>query len=327
MIFLYAVYEEVPSFRELARAFWDERFSAEIGINRLDHSSFSRRLKQMDTAVLIEIFGALVSMIQQKQPVNKRNSLYLVDSTTIPLNQNLFKWAKFRSTKSGIKLHLSLCYVDDASQYPEHFMITNASEHDHTQIEVLIDKSEATYIMDRGYFDYGLMDKMHHDGYFFVTRIKKNTLVSVLDQFEVREPKMKDCRIISDQHVTLGGGKNYATSRFRLVTILTKGQKLLRIVTNRFDVSAQEVAEMYQARWQIELFFKHLKQNLTIKKLFSRNEQGAINQVILTLIATLLTYLIKLELNTPSTIFIIKRAFHRFMFAPVANWFAVLEPG
>lgn len=101
----------------------------------------------------------------------------------------------------------------------------------------------------------------------------------------------------------LGGGVGYVTERFRLVTLVTNGQNL-RLVTNRFDVSANEVADMYQARWQIELFFKHLKQNLTIKQLYSKSEQGAVNQVILTLIATLLTYLVKIELNTKASLLV-----------------------
>ena len=91
-------------------------------------------------------------------------------------------------------------------------------------------------------------------------------------------------------------------------------------MTNRFDVSASEVADMYQARWQIELFFKHLKQNLTIKRLYSQSEQGAMNQVILTLIATLLTYLVKIELNTTATLFQLKRAFHYLKFESVNQW-------
>lgn len=98
-----------------------------------------------------------------------------------------------------------------------------------------------------------------------------------------------------DQQVTLGGGVGYVTDRFLLVTLVTKGEKLFRIVTNRFDVSANEVADMYQARWSIELFSKNLKQKLTVKRLHSQSEQGAINQVILTLIATLLTFLVKIE--------------------------------
>ena len=118
----------------------------------------------------------------------------------------------------------------------------------------------------------------------------------------------------------LGGGTGYATGRFRLVTFLTKGQRILRIVSNPFDVSANEVADMYQARWQIELFFKQLKQNVTIKHLYLKSEQGAIYQLILTMIATLLTYLVKIELNTNATLFQLKRAINYLRFEPVNRW-------
>lgn len=325
-ILLHAVYEEYPSYREMSRAFLDHRLCQEIGIDSVDHSNLSRRLIEMEPAVLTEIFQSLVRKIQQKQPTTKRNSLQLIDSTTIPLNQHLFPWATFRSTKSGIKLHLNLCYMDENNQYPEDFTITNANVHDRTQIEVLVNKAEATYVVDRGYCDYILLDKMHRDGFFFVTRIKKNTLVSVLDQIEIDDYKTTDGQVISDQQVTLGGGKTSLTSRFRLVTILTKGQKLLRLVTNRMDVSPQEIADMYQARWQIELFFKHLKQHLTIKQLYSQDEQGAMNQVILTLIATLLTYLIKLDIGTSATLFQLKRAFHYQRFDSAECWLKPFIP-
>lgn len=216
--------------------------------------------------------------------------------------------------------------MDEAHQYPEQVVLTNAEVHDRTQIEVLVNKAEATYVIDRGYFDYQLLDKMYHDGYFFITRIKKNTLVSVLNQIEVEGAKQGNYRIISDQQVSLGKGKTYATSRFRLVTIVTKEQKQLRLITNRFDVSPQEIADMYQARWQIELFFKHLKQNLTIKKLYAQNEQGAFNQVLLTLIAVLLTYFIKIELGTTATLFQLKRSFHYLYFDPAECWLEKFRP-
>lgn len=139
-----------------------------------------------------------------------------------------------------------------------------------------MDRTEATYVVDRGYFDYKLLDCLHNDGYFVVTRTKSNTTITVLEQIELTKRKTTDGQIISNQYVILGGGNNHVTQRFRLMTILTKGQRLLRIVSNCFDVSATEVADMYQARWQIKLFFKHLKQNLTIKQLYSQSEQGAI---------------------------------------------------
>lgn len=160
-----------------------------------------------------------------------------------------------------------------------------------------------------------LLDRLHNDGYFFVTRTKSNTTITVLEQMELVNRKTTDGQIISDQHVILGSGNNHITERFRLVTVLTKGQRLLRIVTNRFDVSPNEVADMYQARWQIELFFKHLKQNLTI------------NQVILTLIATLLIYLVKIELNSTATLFQLKRSFHYLRFESAKIWLERHRPG
>lgn len=322
-ILLHAVYEGYPSYREVCRAFLDQRLCQEIGVDSIDPSNLSRRMIEIDSTVLLELFQQLVAEIQKKNSTTKRNSLQLIDSTTIPLNKNLYTWAKFRSTKSGLKLHLNLCYLDDTTQYPEDFTITNATVHDRTQFELLINKTEATYVVDRGYFDYKLLNKLHHDGYFFVTRIKKNTRVTVLDHIEISDYQTHDGQLVSDQHVTLGEGK---TSRFRLVTLVTKGKRVLRLLTNRFDVSPQEIADMYQARWQIELFFKHLKQNLTIKKIYSRNEQGAINQVILTLIATLLTYLIKLRTGTTSSLFQLKRAFHYLRFEPAEIWLEKFTP-
>ncbi|WP_438782094.1 IS4 family transposase [Enterococcus sp. DIV0187] len=325
-VLLHAVYEEMPSFREIDRAFMDPRLCKEIGLDSLCHSSLSRKLPKINTSILMNIFAQLVHQIAKQKPSAKTSSLQLIDSTTIPLNKTLFPWAKFRKTKSGIKLHLNLCYLDKDHQYPESFTLTNAEEHDRNQFECLVDKTEATYVMDRGYFDYKLLDRLNNDGYFFVTRTKSNTRVNVLSQIEVDHPKTSDGQIISAQQVILGGGVNHITERFRLVTILTKGQKLLRLVTNRFDVSPNEVADMYQARWHIELFFKHLKQNLTIKRLYSQSEQGAINQVILTLIATLLTFLVKLKLKTTATLFQLKRSFHYLMFEPAECWVAKHRP-
>lgn len=128
-------------------------------------------------------------------------------------------------TKSGIKLHLNLCYLDKTNQYPESFTMTNASEHDRNHLEVLVDKTQATYVVDRGYFDYKLLDKLNRDGYFFVTRTKSNTKITILDQIEVADTTTRDGTIISDQQVILVGGVNHVTERFRLVTVLTKGQK------------------------------------------------------------------------------------------------------
>lgn len=254
-VLLHAVYEELPSFREIDRAFMDKRLRKEVGIDSIAYSSISRRTAAIEQEVLMEIFTTLVGKIAKKKLCSKTTALQIIDSTTIPLNKTLFPWAKFRKTKAGIKLHLNLCYLDKDNPYPERFMITNASEHDRNHFEVFVDKTEATYVVDRGYFDYQLLDRMNRDVYFFVTRIKSNTKLTVLEQIEVKHPEISEGRVISDQQVILGGGVNHVTERFRLVTILTKGQKLLRIVTNRFDLPPNKIADIYQARWHVELFF------------------------------------------------------------------------
>ncbi|WP_237580135.1 transposase [Candidatus Enterococcus huntleyi] len=111
----------------------------------------------MSQEVLMEIFCQLVQRVGKQTPSSKTTSFQLIYSTKIPLNKAWFPWAKFRKTKAGIKLHLNLCYLDKDHQYPESFTITNASEHDRNQFEALVDKAEATYVVDRGYFDYKLL--------------------------------------------------------------------------------------------------------------------------------------------------------------------------
>ncbi|MFL2145233.1 IS4 family transposase [Desemzia sp. FAM 24101] len=320
-IFLHAINEEKESFRDMDTAFVSKELQKETGIDSISYSQLSRVLPKMDSEILLAIFNQLLSQDQKKMPVNKRNSLYLIDSSTFPLNKNLYRWADFRKTRSGVKLHLRLCFMDNEHLYPDDFTITNAIEHDTNQLEVLVNQPEATYIFDRGYLDFERMDNMHWQGYFFVTRIKKNTNVHVLETLAVSKGES----IISDQMVALGA-QNYLTSRFRLVTVQDQKGKNFQFITNRFDCSSTEIAEMYKSRWQIELFFKHIKQHMTIKKNFSRSKEGVINQLILAMIASLLTYLIKLETKTRSSIFQIKRLFHYLMFQPAGKWIELLVP-
>ena len=174
-ILLHAIYEKLPSYREIGRVFMDRRLCREVGIDSLSHSALSRRGTEINTNILMEIVTNLVQKVSNKRPSSKTSSLQIIDSTTIPLNKTWFSWAKFRQTKSGIKLHLNLCYLDQNNQYPESFMITNAKEQDRSQFELLVNKTEATYVVDRGYFDYKLLDRLNNDGCFFVIRSKSNT--------------------------------------------------------------------------------------------------------------------------------------------------------
>ena len=165
---------------------------------------------------------------------------------------------------------------------------------------------------------------MKWDGYFFVSRIKKNTVVHVVEDLDV--PMDTDSDILSDQYVLLGGN-GYLTSLIRLVTICRKGRSDLRIITNDVFKPAEEIGNLYHSRWQIELFFKHIKQHMTIKTYYSKAEVGVENQLIMALIVYLLTFLIKLELNLKPTIFQILRHLRSVKFESYDYFIALFEPG
>ncbi len=322
-LLLYAINEEKESLRDLSAALTHCPLQQEIGIESISHSQLSRSLTALDPLILEEIFQQLLQTAHKKTKPTKRNSLYLIDSSTFSLSLKRHQWASFRKTKAGVKLHLTLCFMDEETMYPSDFTLTNAKEHDVNQLKTLVNQAEATYVFDRGYLDFERMDQMHQEGYFFVTRIKKNTKYHVFESFET--PADQKTLILSDQHVALGA-KTSLTSRFRLVTIEDEKGKFLQFITNRFDLSAEEVAQAYKSRWQIELFFKHIKQHMTIKNFFSQSEIGVHNQLILTMIAALLTFLIKLETKTAKSVFQIKRLFRYLIFESFEEWFLRLVP-
>lgn len=320
-LFLFAINNETESLRHLDQQLVDPKLKKAVGVNRISYSQLSRALKVIDNEVLLEIFYQLLSLVRQKTAGHSNKRVYLIDSTTFSFSQPSYPWAQFRQTKSGVKLHLSVCFMEDGTLHPEQFEISNAVEHDHDFLDVLVNKPLATYVFDRGYLDFERFDQLHWDGYFFVTRVKKNTIVHVLDAFDTSESS----DVISDQLVALGK-QNYLTSRFRLVTIRRKGRSDLRIVTNRHDLPAEEIGKMYQSRWQIELFFKHIKQHMTIKTFFSKSENGVANQLCLAMIVYLLTLLIKLELSLKHTSFHILRRLRSVQFEPYAYFKKLFEP-
>lgn len=126
--------------------------------------------------------------------------------------------------------------------------------------------------------------------------------------------------ILQDRMVVLGGKNGYLTEPYRLVEVKDKQKNILHIITNRFDLSAEEISQMYRSRWQIELFFKQLKQQTTIKKFFTLDENGLKNQVYLVLISQILTYLVKLETHSGLSILTIQRYLFAFLWKASELW-------
>lgn len=142
--------------------------------------------------------------------------------------------------------------MEKGLSYPDQAVITNAVHHDRGQLEVLVDDKACMYVFDRGYLDYERFDRMTDEGYFFVFRLRKNAVVRVLDTFSLPE----ESNVLSDDMVVIGSTQNRSENVFRRLKLLdTKGNELT-LLTNRFDLNADEIGEIYRPRWAIELFFK-----------------------------------------------------------------------
>lgn len=203
------------------------------------------------------------------------SNVFAIDSTTIDLCITTFYWATFRSTKSGIKLHTQL---DLKSNIPEFILITNAEIHDVNILDIIQFEVGSFYIMDKGYIDFVRLYKIHLRGAFFVTRAKINMNFSRIQSNKVD----KSTGVKFDQIIKL---KNYKSKKdypekLRLIKYVdSETNNVYHFLTNNMRISAVEVALLYKNRWQIELFFKWIKQNLKIKTFWGQSENAVKTQL------------------------------------------------
>lgn len=322
-LLLFAINDETESLRHLENMMLVPDLQKEIGFNSISYSQLSRNLRKVPTAALMEIFLQLVKKLDYSFPSSNHKKWFLIDSTTFTFSQASHPWARYRTTKAGIKVHLKVRFMEKGELYPVAFEQSVASEHDKNYLLEFLTDSNATYIFDRAYLDYGLLDQMDDQGFFFVTRLKSDSLVC--DMQESSEIANENTSIVSDCMARLGG-KTDITNRFRVITIRRKNKSDLRLVTNRHDLSAEEISHIYQSRWQIELFFKHIKQHLTIKNFFSKTEEGVTNHVILAMIAYLLTALLRQKYKFKQSHFQVLRTIRTLWFEPLSYLLECLHP-
>jgi IS4 transposase len=319
-LLVFAQLNEIESLRAISDTLFSDDLQKATDLESISFSQLGRRLTQVPTHVFQQVFLDLVSQIHEKTHFKHRRKittpLKIIDSSTLPLNLNNHKWAEFRKTKSGIKLHLRLVFLEKGCSYPDKAVLTNAVEHDRGQLEVFIDDKECMYVFDRGYLDYERFDRMTDDGFFFVSRLKKNAVKRVLATFTVAEQSSA----LSDEMILLGTTQNRAENAFRLIKVLDSKGNELHLITNRFDVSAEEIAELYKARWAIELFFKWLKQHLNIKKFYGQSEQAVHNQVYIAMIVYCLNVLAQLNTNSTRTYLQISRWLKAAPWKPARTW-------
>ena len=227
------------------------------------------------------------------------NTVYALDSTTIDLCLSVFPWANFRTTKAAVKLHTLL---DLRGSIPSFIHISDGKMHDVKALDLLIPEPGAIYVMDRGYVDFARLYALHLTGAFFVTRAKSN-----LDAHRVYSaPPDRSIGIICDQTIALDGfyaKKDYPQQLRRIRFNDPETGKTLVFLTNNFTLSSQTICALYKNRWQVELFFKWIKQHLRIKRFYGTSENAVKSQIWIAVSVYVLVAIIKKQLNLNASLY------------------------
>lgn len=254
------------------------------------------------------ILKALIS-IPVSQRIRKFGSVKLIDSTTIGMGITYFNWAKFKSTKAGIKMHTKF---DLGKSVPETIIITNAKVHDKNKLGELMSKENCIYIYDRAYIDYEQSDYYTKTNRFFISRLKKSAIIDEVETLDITRCTEKllddNIKIIYDKVIYLGKEISYKTTeKYRIIKVLDKDNNELVFITNIFYLSTEEIAWLYKKRWEIELFFKWIKQKLKIKKFIGNSLNAVMMQIISAIITFIILRLIQNEVNSAYGLTTIKR--------------------
>ena len=224
---------------------------------------------------------------------------YALDSTTIDLCMSLFPWAHFRTTKSAVKMHTLL---DLSGNIPAFIRISTGDLHDVNILDVIPFEAGAYYVMDRAYLDYARLYRIHLAGAFFVTRTKSNLDADRIYSREVD----KQAGIFADQSIALNGpiSSNDYPSHLRRIRFHdpVTGKKLV-FLTNNFTLPALTICALYKSRWQVELFFKWIKQHLRIKAFFGTTENAVKTQIWIAVSIYLLVAIVKKKLDLPGSLY------------------------
>ena len=225
--------------------------------------------------------------------VELKETVYALDSTTIDLCLSMFPWAPFRSTKAAVKLHTLL---DLRGNIPSFIFISDGKLHDVNILDQLTPEAGAFYVIDRGYLDFERLARFHNAGSFFVTRAKSNLQA----QRRYSHPVDRRTGLICDQTVVLtvfSSHKDFEAPLLRIRFRDPISGKLLVFLTNNFALPALTITQLYRMRWQVELFFKWIKQHLRIKAFFGTNENAVKSQIWIAVSVYVLVAIVKKRLN------------------------------
>jgi len=234
-----------------------------------------------------------------------KETVYALDASTIDLCLSVFPWARFRRTKAAVKLHTLL---DLRGNIPTFISITDGKVHDVNILDELIAEPGSIYVMDRGYLDFDRLYRLHQGLAFFVTRKKINTRIRRIYSAQIDKTIGLKC----DQVVMLTNfyaRKSYPDRLRRVKYYDAEKQKRLDFLTNNFSLPALTIANLYKCRWQVELFFKWIKQHLRIKAFYGTSENAVKSQIWIAVSVYVLVAIIKKRLKIEQSLYTILQIF------------------
>lgn len=247
---------------------------------------------------IFEEFAFHMVSIAQSKRITKEFELhgrfYAIDSTTIDLCMSVFRWAEFRSTKSGIKVHTQ---IDIATEIPVFYRITNAKVHDVNSMDWFTYEAFACYVFDRGYFDLARLYKINVFGAFFIIREKGKPAYEIVDGESILDGTDN---VLKDQSIRFTKKENlekYPGTVRRIVYYAPELHRSFVYYTNNFFLSAKDIALLYKYRWQVELFFKWIKQHLQVKRFWGESENAVRIQTHIAIITYCLIAIIEHDLK------------------------------
>ena len=265
-----------------------------LGSAKLSRSNLSRINEEKPCTLYEALFGKLLHRCQSKAPKHNfrfSNLLYSLDASTIDLCLSVFPWADFRSTKGTIKLHVGL---NHNGHIPEFVTVTEGKTSD-IEAGRRIDFPRGSIVaIDRGYNDYSWFNSLTNKGIFFVTRLKSNARIRVIERHEVPLGR----GLTSDQTIEFSVTQTAKKCPIRLHRIGYKDVdtgKHYVLLTNNFKLSPKTIAGIYKSRWEVELFFKWIKQNLKIKSFTGTSKNAVMTQIWIALCAYLMLSFIKFQ--------------------------------
>ena len=227
------------------------------------------------------------------------NTVYALDSTTIDLCLSVFPWAHFRSTKAAVKMHTLL---DLRGSIPTFIHVSDGKLHDVHALDLLIPEAGAIYVMDRAYVDFERLHALHQAGAFFVTRAKSNLVAHRV----YSAPVDRTTGLICDQTIALDGfySRQGFPGHLRRIRFKDpKTAKTLIFLTNQMSFPAATICALYKSRWQVELFFKWIKQHLRIKRFFGTSENAVKTQIWIAVSVYVLVAIVKKRLNLDASLY------------------------